>query len=386
MARSDIVTGLPLDQWAEIMGIGPWEFNQIGNGIDYHREAQCDTVFYQFSWQMKFINRREIAQSIARAENALAPLLNFFPYPKYFTDEIIPYKRTTWPHLPNYSTARAQWKPVKTKFQNLQALGTLKRTLILAADTYVSSDEDGDAVNDTFTLTVATTITDVNQLALYFAVVDRKALNETWRIRPLRITADGTTATFVGHLSQLVDPVNNLLPDPLSLDATDPIYVLTLDVYQVETDTSDIGTGVWAGHIGISDASAAIGSSSIIIDSEAGYCRPIVSPTLFRRSPDHLLMNYRAGIPYDETGRMQEPFASMVTYLSCQYMPGKKCGCERSDQTFVFWASLPSDDASGGQRPISISEIDLNPLGQSRGAIYAFNQVKEYQEAGGVAI
>lgn len=388
MARDRLYTGMPIDQWFEIMGISPFEANQIGQGIDYHHEAQCDGTFYQYSWQRKFINRHEIAQSIIKAENALAPLLNFYTYPKYITNERIQYSHSAWPHLPSYLSPDAQWRPVKTKYQHLQALGSLKRTVISANQQWTPEDRDGDDIEDTFVLSVATTITDTSQLALYHSDEHRTILDETWRIRPVEITADGTTATFTGHISQLVIPSLHELPDPASLDAANTsIYVAELDVYKIETDTSDIGTGVWPAYYGQSGATGSIDANSPIDDSELGYWRPIIGGTnILRTSPTYLTVNYLAGYPYDDTGRVQEPFASMVAYLACQYMPAKKCGCERSDQTFNWWRSLPTSGEEGTGRPITISEVDMNPLGQSRGAIYAYNQVKLHALPGGVAI
>src|SRR4051812_34008049 len=51
MARATTETLLPLATWAKIMQLNPWEFEQIGTGFPQVNHAQCDHVFFQYSWQ-----------------------------------------------------------------------------------------------------------------------------------------------------------------------------------------------------------------------------------------------------------------------------------------------------------------------------------------------
>ena len=65
MARCSIETGLPLDTWAAILGISPWEFNQCRFPVT--KSAQCSDVVYQFPWQHDHLSREEIGEAIADA-------------------------------------------------------------------------------------------------------------------------------------------------------------------------------------------------------------------------------------------------------------------------------------------------------------------------------
>jgi hypothetical protein len=386
MANSQVFTLLPLEQFFAIMGIGHFEANQIGAGITYHREAQCDTVFYQYPWQLQFVSRDEVARAISKAEHMLAPILNFWPAPKYIVDENVQYPRSTWPTTPNLMTARGQWKPVKLRYGYIQALGTFQRTLIEADISYTMSDDDGDGVDDTFALTVATTETDPAKLALYFNAADRNTpISLDWQIRPVECTISGGNAVFVGKLSQITVPLLWRSPDPQKLDATDvAIYVESLDVYLHETNGDNTGTAYWDGYVGqAGTSSGTISGNSVINNSELGYFRPDFSLCgLWNESPNRLMVNYLAGYPRESDGSMSEPFASIVAHLAMAYMPAKKCGCERSNQIWNYWRSFPND-SEDGSRPMIPQEIANNPFPPTRGGLYAWSGVLDWQLTGG---
>ena len=384
MARSSIETLMPLDQFAELMGFEAFQFNQISGGLTFAREAQCGTVVYQHQWQRQFFSLDEIALAISSAENALAPILNYFPAPKYFENEDTPYP-TDYDNARNWLTPKLQWKPVQTAYQHIQALGTRTRTLIEADVVYTPSDDDNDGVNDHFTLTVNTTETNLSKLVLYFSVADREILDETWRIRPLRITATGTTATFKGHISLLVNPALKEVLAPAPLDATDvTIYVTTVDAYIVSYDTALIGTAYWddAYYPCNCPSSGTINAATLIIKAPDGWIRPVLDG-IFNCAPDRLQLNYLAGVAYDSTGRVREPFASMIAGLSVSYLPSGSCGCERADQKMNFLMSSPADGEQR-RRPLSLKEIDNNQFQPTRGALYAWSMCQELRHPSSV--
>lgn len=380
MARSDVFTLLPLDQFAEIMGFDNWQFNQIKFGIDFHRETQCETVWFMHQWQRQFLSIDEIALAISSAENALAPLLNYYPAPKYIVNDDIPYPIDYRLQTPDWLTPRGLWKPLQTSWQYLQALGTLTRTLIEADVTYVTSDADNDNVDDTFTVTVNTTETDASKLRLYFSSGDRTELNETWLIRPVRVTADGTTATFVGKLPLLVDPVLKEKPNPDELDASDSgIYVETVDAYILSYDSDLIGTAYWDNAFSCGLTSGGINPDTLLIKPKDGYVRLIIDGVFTTgHAPNRVSLNYLAGYPYDSNGRMQLPYAAMVARLAPSFLPSLSCGCQRADQAIAFWGASPADGEQS-RRPLSLKEIDNNSLPTTRGGIYAWSMIEMLQ-------
>lgn len=374
MARSDVETLLPLDQFAQIMGFEPFQFNQIKEGLALAREAQCNTVMYQHNFQRQFFSLDEIAAAITQAEESLAPILNYYPAPKYIVNDDITYPVDYRTGTPYFLTARGQWKAVQTTYQHIQTLGTRTRTLIQANVVYTTSDDDGDSIDDHFTVSVATTETDLSKLVLYFASADRQALDETWRIRPLRVTADGVNATFKGHIGLLVDPALKESLDPVPLVATDTgIYVTGVDAYILSYDTSLIGTSYWDTSYSCGISSGGVSPNTILVKPKDGYIRLVIDGCYsMGYAPDRISLNYLAGVPYDNTGRMQEPYATAVAALALAYMPSPACGCTRADQKISYYMSTPADSEQG-KRPMSLKEIDNNPFPPTRGGLLAWD-------------
>lgn len=374
MARSDYETLLPLDQFGDIMGFERFQYNQIKEGLVLGRDAQCGSVVYQHSYQKQFFSIDEIALAIQQAEEALAPILNFYPAPKYIVNDEFMYPIDYRLQTPNFITPRGNWKPIQVTWQYLQQLGTRTRTLIEADATYSTSDDDGDSIDDHFTVTVATTETDISKLALYFAAGDRSILDESWRIRPVRVTANGTNAIFKGHISLLVDPALKESLDPIPLNATDlGIYVTGVDAYLITYDTNLIGTAYWDVDFRcLTPTSGGINPDTPIIKFEDGWIRPIVDGVFtVGKAPDRLSLNYLAGVPYDTYGRMQEPYATAVAALALSYLPTASCGCERAQQKLNFLMSTPTNNEQG-KRPMTTKEIDNNPFQPTRGGLIAW--------------
>ncbi len=66
MGRSEVLTKLPLDRWAKIMGIDPLHFNGVLD--DTHTTQSCEQPWMQFAWQSNDrIGREDIAVAIAQA-------------------------------------------------------------------------------------------------------------------------------------------------------------------------------------------------------------------------------------------------------------------------------------------------------------------------------
>lgn len=389
MARSRIETLLSLDQWAEVMGFDLWQFNQIGEGggLTFGREAQCDTVWYQETWQRQFLSREEIALAIAKAEATLIPLLHYAPAPLYTVGQEVNYPNDYALDVPDWMTPRGFWKSVRLTNKRFCEVGTISRTLIEANKTYAESDADGDGVNDTFTITIATTETNADYIYVYYNAADRDDLDETWRIRPVRVSIAGGTATVTGKLAQITKPSLQLLPDAVPLSIADNVYAETLDVYQVKPDTTDIGTAYWMQRAvaGCYNSGSAAISGYDIHNAKQGVLRPVINGVYtYGRAPDRLTMNYLSGEPLLR-GRMREPYAQMVAYLACAYLPALSCGCDRADQKLYFYRNSPTDTEQG-TFPITLEQVNELNMPPVRGGFYAARQAILLMEADGVAI
>lgn len=391
MARADYPTLLSLDQFAEVMSFNPFEFNQIGEsdggiGLQFARNNQCESVMYQFSYQRQFMSRTEIASAIAKAEAAIIPIINFFPSPQYVVAEEHPYPNDQRLSTPDWMTPRGMWKSIGLDRKLFCEIGTISRTVIGANQAYVSSDEDGDGVNDTFTITIATTETNPDYIGVYFNAATRQDLDETWRIRPVHIAIAGGNAVITGHLAQLVDPALQLTPDPVPLKVEDLPYVASVDVYSVKPDTTAIGTAYWNSRaaIGYTASSAAIGAYEIG-SRQTSYIRPVItSCSYYGRAPDRVEINYLSGFPL-RNGKMQAPYAQMIAYLATAYLPTGKCGCSRVEQIVEYWRNTPND-AETGNFPITTKQVEEIGLPATRGGFYAFNQMELIRETLGLGV
>lgn len=391
MARASTVTLLSLSEFGQQMGIDPWHLNQIERV-----SGGCKDVYYQFAWQRDWLSRESLAQAIARAEYELALHLGFWPAPKYIVNEPVQYprpaRRTEYGAM---GTPRGDWKAVQLKYKKILGGGTFARVAVSGNEpvTYTSTIAAG--IEDGFTLTVAATdsnavsITDPDEIAIYFNATDRiGAVEEQWRIRPVKVTISGGNATITGHKADLVLP--RLQMDPTVPDQPIPdvaaSYATQVDVYRVYRDTSATddnpaqGTAIWEDvhctadcdvqieQLCIGNRNADMGQVAVQIPD----CWPQ------NREPDRLLVNYVSGVPLFD-GKMDTELAQKVAALACVFLPTEKCGCEWVDRIIAYWREIPPQDfTKAGSRQVPVDEILENPWSPCRGARNAWEYVKNH--------
>lgn len=403
MARASIYTQLPLDSWAKILGVSPWEFNQMK--YPGAKSAQCKDVFYQFQWQKDHLGREEVAQAIADAERMLADELLYWPAPKYIVDEVVQYPR---PHQRNRygfaGTPRGQWKTVQLNWHRVESGGTFNRTLIgnIVTAAITKLDLDSDTVFESFTATITdpaiSSITDPNELGLYFVDADRhgEAIGEVWRLRPLTVTISGDTATFSGHRTLLVTPDPEFIVEPVELAATDDAnYVTSLDCYRAFTDTTATsehpyqGVAIWK-----DDPSCSAGCTFSIKelclaehDNEQGTVAATFGDSCtwpYTREPDRLEVNYVAGLPL-ENGQMQPEMARAITYLSVSLLANEKCGCDRTNRILQVWKARITRFEDGSAKALAFAD-STTPFPMTAGGQFAWQRVKKWRDIGAVSL
>lgn len=395
MARSETETLLPLDSWARIMQVNPWEFNQIGAGFPRNSAAQCPHVFFQFSWQQDFLSREELGRTIEMAEHMIADELGYWPAPKYIADESVQYPRPYNRALFGGGyTPRLTLKSVELNWKKVQGGGVMARTQIDDSVAVTLSDPDNDSVNELFTVSFATTVTDPNELAIYFTETDRnnEPIAETWRIRPVRVVIAGGTATITGHSSLLIKPDLTTRTDPQVLDVTlASNYVTAVEVqrvYRNETidstaNTSTQGYALWNnppcneppctseyGALCIAPVNAELGFVSVDFN---------VGASCHGYAPDRLSVSYLAGEPL-VNGQMAQPMADIVAHLATALLPVEKCGCERSNRIIAYWRAVGPAPGEGLRENLTGLGSSDNPFGPQRGAIWAWNKVKRLRK------
>jgi hypothetical protein len=316
--------------------------------------------------------------------------LGYWPAPKYFTDERIEYPRPHQRYLwGGGGTERGEWKSIEMKWKHFISGGVFNRAVIDPNAAVVYSDPDNDTINELFTITIPTSVTDVKEIAIYFTSTDRLGypLSEQWRIRPIDVVISGGNVTITGHTAQLVLPAVVLGLYPQQLDASVAgNFAANMEVHRVFTDTTATdsfpyqGVAIW----NILPPQSVTGQFTIVPltlaenDNEgarvfATFGSPCTWP--FNREPDRIQTNYIAGYPTDANGHMALEMAQAVTYLAVSLLATESCGCERVNRIIdSFRKPLSQDDA---QRFYTQREIDQNPFSAipSRGSLAAWKRV-----------
>jgi hypothetical protein len=313
MAVSAMPTHGLLDYWASRMGVSPWHFNQIkGAGLYAPLTDQGADVYTQ-------LERDVIGEGIAVAVQEAAQYLQFYPRPVWFSGEIVPIDRT---EISNPMRFKTRWKWVNS-------LGARAVSLIASNASVTYSDQDGDGTNETATITVSTSVTDPNEIHVFYRVGDRAdnrvifdsadPTDERWRIEPLRVSVSGGVATLTGHRSLFVSPALWALPyrepnyNASSKRAGDTSntgdFVTQVDVYRVYADS---GQAVRLCYIDTNGAIQFDTPTNVgIEDQQFGivYAKPTLS-----RPYEYAVLNYRAGYP--ENGAQREQLRNAIIRLS----------------------------------------------------------------------
>jgi hypothetical protein len=404
MARCSTFTGLPLDTWAAIIGISPFEFNNCRYPAP--KSAQCKDVIYQFPWQADHLSREEIGEAIADAERMLADELLYWPYPRYFTGEVQQYTRPHQRELFGFAgDSRGNWKTVQLNWKKIISGGVFNRTAIAAAPVITKLDEDGDGVYETFEAVVTdaaiATVSDPYELALYFVAANRhgESLDETWRVRPLTITISGNVATFRGSRPLLINPEIEFGVVVSQLDATDDAnYVTALECWRVFTDDTATaalpyqGVAEWKTIPGCTQDCTFEVKELCLGEHNNDQGRVFASFgsasawPFHDREPDRVNVNYVAGLPLID-GRIPNEMARIITYLSVSLLANEKCGCDRSNRILARWKErITRYEGNGADGSAAAFAYSNTPFPMTVGGQYAWSRVKRMRDIEVVSI
>jgi hypothetical protein len=388
MAIATTPTLLGLDDWAAIMGISPWAFNQLD--VSYLGASESCDVWYQHTWQRgQTLTREDVARAVADAEAMIAHELTYWPAPKFTIGEKISY-----PH-PYQAAAPSYWrnnlwrlKDVKTKWGYVNIPGIEARTTLGETVAITLSDSDGDGYDDWFTSdAVSTSVMDLEEIAAYLCDADRpdsvvSETDECWRLNPVRVNRDllAGTITVSGPIWLLVKPELALLPAPSVLNPTDAaMYVDAIKVVRRYVDTGTQGEVVFeqspcgAAPCETLEVCACFGER----DAKMGYVIPQAvgdsgsggTCTSCTYAPDFVRIHYLSGYRLEHNGsyRMDRLHAQMVARLAAALLPNKSC-VTCSETQIDHWRGVDED--------LPFDEM-VNPFGMQRGAVWAWKRVME---------
>ncbi len=391
MARAETETLLPLDRYAQIMGIYAPHFNQL-NGTKAPLTKGCRNTGI---WDQD--NREDLAWGIAQAEEMISEFLGFYPIPKFITDEEISFA------LPG---VRSDWRnaEVTTEWGKVDCFGTETLTLQLANAPVIFSDNDNDPFGREELATISTTGLYIEELAacgsacevaVFFRVSDgaEDAADPRWEIKPIKVDIDGSTMSITAEASMFV------LPNKWELTKMEVAGSPDTNAYQINYDTSNFVTAVdvycrtcnlqtpvtvrWDG---VCDCAGVCQhktqtACAYQTDRKRGFFVPRPAtwngttnieavPLHPRIPPESIRVNYRAGMPTNGRNcRMNPTLERAIVKLANALLPEPPCGF--CDQAQTRW-----EDDRKAIDPIT-SEVASMPWDiYKKGALEAWRIVK----------
>jgi hypothetical protein len=397
MARSDVVTWLPLDDFAKIIGLNPLNFNQLYSQT-LHQNNVCGETFFQYSWQHSDrVGREDIAQAIQQAEQEIAREVGYNLIPDWTIEERLQYPQPSRPELfGNGMNVRWQPKSVELPRGMVISGGVRAKSVIEAGAAVVRSDNDGDNYDETCTVTVATTVTDANEIRAYYP---GKSAADGWEIKPITVSFSGgnVVVTFKAWQIAAANQMDALNAEPL--DADDPnSYETTVDIYRVYNDPATQAQFLWENNNNCCGTCAACLLSTQaacfhLRDSRMGFAVP--TPATWDsdsesfttqyfsacREPDQVRFWYLSGYQDMNLARprveMSHYWKYAVAYFAASKFERPVCGCSNVNQFIEKWRrdAAFSNESEGGFT--ITAEQAANRLGTSMGALYAWRRIQQ---------
>ena len=382
MARADTYTLLPLDHYARLMAIHPDAFNQCVNPDNPYPGA-CDRVWIQYGWMDhdtgRLVGREELAQAIYTAEEMIAYACGFWPAPKWDVGE-----EHTWPRPAR--GAQVRYPPIKADWGYVIEGGQRALTMIDEDAPIVYSDEDGDGILDTATITIlAAQMTAASASREEMAVFFADEIEDNWWIPFLTITEDATTGnvTIVGRRSQFVDPDLWEVPDDIALNVN-ANFVTVVDVYRRYNDPSQPAQVVWKGGVDACNTTLCADTCQVsclsVSDERNGIVHTIpgtysagswsVAAFSIGRLPDKTRLWYHHGLDLNRKLQIKPTLAEAITRLANTYLITEPCGC---DQTRHRWQrDREEQDVNTYDAAMAMSYFGST----MRGAVFAWSVIK----------
>jgi len=415
MARATTLTKLPLDRWAQLLGLNPLHYNGIY--IPDQPITVCAQPWMQYAHQaVDRLGREDIALAIAQAEADIEEVLGFRVAPAWEVDEwqatIRPYR----PELINISVT-----DVRGYGQNVQAdwgyfiSGGVRAKTVIAPDVAITyTDVDGDLYLETATITVPTIVTDPDEIAVYFPASNAGTpiglADDAWQVRPIKVSFAGGVATIKMSRHQLVRPeaYEHLTPMPSDSQqrGVDGLvaanFLEKVDVVRVYNDPSQQVTFLWeqSGGGGCSCGSGlgaacptrayAVQAGCLLLRDKPKNSIVVYQPGMWNvdtlsfdsaawavcRQPDLVRFWYYAGYRGNNTSRLliDGMLERMVAYYAASLLDRSVCECDNIQAWIERLRTDMATDISGVARhKLKDSELS-NPFGTRLGALEAWRK------------
>jgi hypothetical protein len=403
VARSEIVTLIPLDRAAVVLGLDPAHFNTIVTSRRPENNA-CDDLWFPYAWQrVGQAGREDLANALYQAESQVIRYLGYYPMPTWIAAEEHPITKPYAVELRNISgrNSRNQQKSVRTTYGYVIEAGSKAKTLIQATAAVTYSDADNDGYNELATVTVTTAVTDPDEIRVYFAA---KSGKDAWEIRPASVSITSGTATIT--FSRFLVPLPQLWEkDPDEGDRWRTIdgdsssnFITTADVYRVYTDpsvqatfyhedtcSSCGGTGCSVCNFTTETACLRVRDSRLGLMSYApatwnATTLSFGSGSCCSQDPDKIKLYYRAG--YVDKRRetisykvMDPEWERAIVYYAFTLLEREASLCGNSQNIYQRFNEDLALSVDGRSWTLSFKHVQ-NPLGTTRAAINLWRMIE----------
>lgn len=402
---------LSLEEWRKSIGYNPWHFWGL-SGQKAPVNSSCNSVVKQYSWQgADSSGRAEIENAIVSAEQRIAPHLGFSPAPHY-ASAVLPYPRHPNPTIRRYGYAGSDGRWETLYLPEGKVIGMGIKALTTIGDANVTlSDLDGDGLKETFTVTIASTLTDASQIRVFFNSTDRydgSAIGDTWEIRPVNVSISGGNiivkgntwlickpVKYQGFSTDAIDPVvesnfassltiarEYLNPNGLTYDDAQAVLIWETSPYpSFATIFGDPASYAYAiARAGVRNAEQGIITiGEAIYDTTTGEWQavPWYSSTNRWTPPDRVLVRYLAG-EQRVNNQMEASMNGIVSRMACAELQQRICACDTANRSIYHWQfDLARSAGSNDEAYTMVSGEDLrNPLGTKRGQVYAWKDIQ----------
>lgn len=404
MARATTLTKLPLDRWAELIGLNPIHFNRITISLSPDRACNSGEDFWM-QWpymDASKVSIEDLASAINEAEGMIEGVIGYKLLPEWVIDER---RNTVRPALREDFAwgVNSRWlnKSIRTRWGYIQSGGQRAKSVIQAGAAIVRSDADGDGYSETATVTVTTTI-EPEEVRVYFP---GESGADEWEVRPIRVVDNGATLTITFKIWQVPDPDlwERLSTDPTAIDGdTATNFVTTVDVYRVYTDPQTQVQFLWEPDIfgscncGSATCTACTLASQYgclhVRDTRLGHMA--YSPATWNatnsvfdsaewsvcREPERMRLWYYSGWRWETTDSRKRPTVDVdpywekaIAYLAITLLNREVCACNNTEHFIDTWR----EDLARNGAQVSYQngrQVLDNPLGTMRGAVYAWQR------------
>lgn len=356
---------MTLDTFASIVGVHPLHFNQV----EFNGVGGCGRVWLQYDWQgPTAVSRESVARAISSAEDLLEEYLGFATKPKWYEDWILP----------------LEGNPLVLPRAHYISGGRKTIDLIEAGVTVTFSDEDLDGYDETATISVATSVTDPDEIVVYYP--DE---NSDWQIPTKSITITNGTATIKIAREDLVKKELLEALHPNAVDGTtDASFYDAVDIYRQWSDPS---TQCYLRHRDYNCCSGITGCEACTFTEQSACLHSsdrkssIVNITRADWSTDHFDPVYCNSYTYYAArtsfiaGWTGSPiWDQAIAYLALTQLDAGLCECPTVQKRMDYWTTDlgKSDRTQNYKIP---KALDQCPWGYQRGALFAYSIAQKHK-------